>query len=197
MIQFSVNVRRLKGAFLHPPFSRERLSCALLLSYLLSAASAPSAKGVYQSSEDFLREVFSGQIPSVQTMWITNDIGEGAQEILGHPLGVMREHYWEQQKRTAWILEEIGKERPITVGVVINEGRIEQMRVLIYRESRGDDVRQPFFLDQFKGALLRNDRELDRPIDGVSGATLSVRALTKLARLALFLDQHRDDHGSP
>ena len=130
-------------------------------------------------------------------MWITNDVGEGAQEILGHPLRVMREHYWEQANRSAWILGEIGKEQPITVGIVINQGRVEQMRVLIYRESRGDEVHQPFFLDQFKGALLQNDHELDRHIDGVSGATLSVRALTKLARLALFLDQHRDDHGSP
>jgi hypothetical protein len=30
--------------------------------------------------------------------------------------------------------------------------------------------------------------ELDRNIDGISGATLSVRALTRLARVALLLD---------
>ena len=109
----------------------------------------------------------------------------------------MRVHYWAQGQRSAWILEEIGKEQPITMGIVVKAGRVEQMRVLIYRESRGDEVRQPFFLDQFKGAALQDDDELDRAIDGVSGATLSTRALTKLARLALFLDRQRNAHGSP
>ena len=42
--------------------------------------------------------------------------------------------------------------------------------------------------DQFKDATLTGDKELDKKIDGISGATLSVNALTKLARLALYLD---------
>lgn len=80
---------------------------------------------------------------------------------------------------------------------MINKDVVEEMRVLIYRESRGDEVRHPFFIDQFKGATLQNNHELDRHIDGVSGTTLSVHALTKLARLPLFIDRHRDAHGSP
>ncbi|MBT8117818.1 MAG: FMN-binding protein, partial [Gammaproteobacteria bacterium] len=86
----------------------------------------------------------------------------------------------------AWILEEIGKERPITTGLVINEQGIERLRVLVFRESRGWEVKHPFFTDQFPGIQLTAGRELDGPIDGVSGATLSVRALKKLARLALY-----------
>lgn len=156
-----------------------------------------SAKGVYLAPRDFLQEVFDDRPPPTQTLWITKEIGQGAEEILGHPLRVMRVHYWAQGKRSVWILEEIGKEQPITVGIVIKAGRVAQMRVLIYRESRGDEVRQPFFLDQFKGATLQDGEELDRTIDGVSGATLSTRALTKLARLALFLDRQRNAHGSP
>ena len=38
-------------------------------------------------------------------------------------------------------------------------------------------------------AGLKPGDELDRTIDGISGATLSTRALTKLARLALYLHQ--------
>jgi len=54
------------------------------------------------------------------------------------------------------------------------------------------EVRYPFFTDQYKDASLQKDKQLDRTIDGISGATLSVRALTKLARLALYLHHHID-----
>jgi uncharacterized protein with FMN-binding domain len=89
-------------------------------------------------------------------------------------------------------LEEIGKEQPITTGIVVEDGKIDQVKVLVFRESRGFEVRYPFFTDQFRGATLREGLDLDREIDGISGATLSVRALTKLARLALLLHAHSD-----
>ncbi|RMD70411.1 MAG: FMN-binding protein, partial [Gammaproteobacteria bacterium] len=134
----------------------------------------------------FLKETF-GEVPKPRLLWITKDLKKGIRDILGHDLGVLRLRYWQEGKRTAWILEEIGKEEPITVGIVVNGGRIERIKVLAFRESRGWEVRYPFFTDQFKGAGLDKDKALDRPIDGISGATLSVRALKKLARLALFL----------
>jgi hypothetical protein len=99
----------------------------------------------------------------------------------------LRIRYWGEGSRTAWVLEEIGKVKPITVGLVINDDRLEKIRVLAFRESRGWEVRYPFFTDQFTGIGLNDDKQLNRSIDGISGATLSVRALEKLARLALYL----------
>ena len=84
--------------------------------------------------------------------------------------------------------KKIGREQPITVGIVTADGRMEQLRVLIFRESRGWEVRHAFFTDQFRGATLDERRQLTPAVDGVSGATLSVSALTRLARLALLLD---------
>jgi len=98
----------------------------------------------------------------------------------------LRVRYWYKGERSAWILEEIGKEEPITAGIVIDKGKIERVEVLIFRESRGWEVRHDFFTEQFEGAKLRKDGELNRAIDNITGATLSVRALTKLARLALY-----------
>jgi len=72
--------------------------------------------------------------------------------------------------------------------VVIQDGVLERIKVLIFRESRGWEVRYPFFTDQFKGAALNHDGALNKSIDGISGATLSVRALKKIATLALYLD---------
>ena len=77
----------------------------------------------------------------------------------------------------------------ITAGVVINNSQIEQVKVLVFRESRGWEVRHDFFTNQFKQASLKDNNRLDKTIDNISGATLSVRAVRKLATIALLLDQ--------
>lgn len=135
----------------------------------------------------FIDEVFNGNPPEPDKVWISGALKQDMRAILGRDPGVLRMRYWLKDGRSAWILEEIGKERLITTGFVVNAGSIETVRVLIFRETRGWEVRYPFFTDQFKGATLNQDKQLDRSIDGISGATLSVNALTKLARLALLL----------
>jgi hypothetical protein len=160
----------------------------LALLALLVAAQSSTAES-YQSADDFLLEVFAATPPSPQVLWLKGDIKEEAASILGHPYPGLRIRYWEKDARTAWVLEEIGKEKPITVGLVVGPAGMELLRVLEFRESRGWEVRYPFFTDQFTGVGLTADGQLDRHIDGISGATLSVRALQKLARLALYLNQ--------
>lgn len=147
-------------------------------------------KGVYQEPDAFVREVFADDPPKVSKLWIKKDLKQRIKEIMGHDLGVIRLRYWGRDGRTAWILEEIGKEQPITVGIVVNRGKIERVKVLIFRESRGWEIRYPFFTDQYKGAVLETGNELNKNIDGISGATLSANALTKLVRLALLLHQY-------
>jgi hypothetical protein len=159
----------------------------LALFLLLFVASNTLAKGVDQEPGAFIKEVFAGKPPAPEVLWITRSLREPITEILGHAPDALRVRYWGEKHRTAWILDEIGKERPITVGLVIDNGHLETVKVLAFRESRGWEVRYPFFTDQFHGASLTGEYELDRSIDGISGATLSVRALKKLARLALFL----------
>lgn len=144
---------------------------------------------VYQSPEAFLNEVFAGAIPAPEALWLTGEVRDSATEILGHEPPQLRVRYWRRDARSAWILEEIGKEKPITTGIVVDAGRIERIRVLVFRESRGWEVRHSFFTDQFTRMGLTAERKLDGTVDGISGATLSVRALTKLARLALYLHQ--------
>ncbi len=143
---------------------------------------------VYQEAGAFVEEAFAGKPPAPKTLWLDTAMQAEILKILGHRYPVMRLRYWSEGHRSAWILEEIGKEEPITVGIVVNRQKIELIKVLEFRESRGGEVRHPFFTRQFEGAGLRDDRDLDRSIDGISGATLSVRALTKLSRLALYLD---------
>jgi len=144
---------------------------------------------VYLTPDGFLAQAFDGEIPELKKFWVTKAYKGDIKEILDRDLGVLRVSYWRRDERTAWILEEVGKVQPITTGLVIDGGALAQISVLVYRESRGWEVRHDFFTDQFIGARLLDDHDLDRSIDGISGATLSVRALTKLARLALYLHE--------
>lgn len=160
----------------------------LLIVFLLSISSNTLAGGVYQEPDAFIKQVFDGEPPKAEVLWLDKDLKDQIAVILDHKYKGLRVRYWRQEKRTAWILEEIGKEKPITTGLVINDSHIEQIKVLIFRESRGWEVRHDFFTDQFRHAKLDDDRRLDKHIDNISGATLSVRAVSKLARIALLLD---------
>lgn len=162
-----------------------------LLRFFLLLAFISPAWGAEQEAETtrFLSEVF-GQPPAPETLWLTGDLQPGVRAILEHNYPATRLRYWRVGQRTAWVLEEIGKEMPITVGISVDNNAVERVRVLVYRESRGWEVQSPAFTTQFTGARLTPKQGLDRRIDGISGATLSVRALGRLARLALLLHRH-------
>lgn len=156
---------------------------------LLGAHTLPAAD-TYMAPDAFVEASFEGTPPDPQVVWLTGELRERAKAILGHPPDTLRVRYWARDGRSVWILEEIGKEKPITTGYVVEDGAIRNVKVLIYRETRGWEVRYPFFTDQFNDATLSSDLELDTQIDGISGATLSVSALKRLARLALLLHRH-------
>ncbi len=162
---------------------------------LLAAALALSAAGVvhaeiYQTPEAFVAEVF-GSNPTPKVLWLTKPIQAEAGAILGHPPAQLRQRYWSDGRRSVWILEETGKDELITAGFVVVDGRIDHVRVLVYREIRGGEVRRPSFLKQFHDATLAPGNRLDRGIDGIVGATLSVGAMERMARLAVYFDRKR------
>lgn len=167
-----------------PPPASLAVAAALLLA---AATASVRAEEVYLAPEAFLEQTFAGEVPAPQKLWITKTLKSDVRAILGRDLAGLRVRYWAREGLSAWILEEIGKVRPITTGFVVDRGAIARVAVLIYRESRGWEVRHAFFIDQFRGARLDDDLALDRTIDGISGATLSVNALTRLTRLALYL----------
>ncbi|MGL1959356.1 MAG: FMN-binding protein [Colwellia sp.] len=150
------------------------------------------AKGVYQTSEQFINSIFAEKKPQVKVLWLSKEDKNVVAEILSHKYNRLRIRYWQHNNDTVWILNEIGKEKPITIGVHIRsiqgKHQIEKLKVLTFRESRGDEIRHDFFSDQFKKVTLNAQKRLTQHIDGITGATLSVRATTKVARLALWLN---------
>ena len=156
----------------------------------LASLNLTSAKGVYLEPEVFLSDTFNQAAPEPSRLLVKGELKKDIKNILGHRYKSFRIPYWQKDGRTVWILEEIGKELPITAGFVVSNNKIEQFKVLIFRESRGWEVRHDYFTRQFKDAYLKPNKKLSQHIDNVTGATLSVNAMKKLSRMALYLHDH-------
>lgn len=144
---------------------------------------------IYMTPEVFLAGAFAGKPPEPQLLWPSPALQKRIRAALGHPYKQLRIRYWRDGLRTAWILDEVGKEEEITIGFVLANDAIERTEVLVFRETRGWEIKFPGFTRQFGGAKLSANDELDKRIDGITGATLSVGAYQRLAKMALMLHQ--------
>ncbi|NVJ98237.1 MAG: FMN-binding protein [Alphaproteobacteria bacterium] len=165
----------------------------MALTILLSSAAVAgnnSSPNTLVAPQAFVANAFGGETPKPKVLWLKPALQDNIAKIMDHKLPALRLRYWQEADRTAWILEEIGKEEPITAGFVVEGEKLLEANVLIYRESRGWEVKYPAFRNQFAGAMLEDDQSLSTNIDGISGATLSVNAMKRMARLALFLHDH-------
>ncbi len=169
------------------------ISVWLMIALPAFADASGPAETAYEDPDDFVAAAFAGSPPAPKALWIDAELREALQAALGHRPTGLRVRYWGQDGRTVWVLDEIGKHRPITSGVVINQGAIEDIRVLVFRESRGWEIRHAFFTRQFRDARLTSAGKLSEPIDGITGATLSVRAMQRIAKAALLLHEWSDE----
>ena len=163
---------------------------------LLASQLAFAAEIIHQPPSDFLAQELPGC--EKKAIWLKSDLKAEIEELLDRPFAGARVRYCAADGKTAWLLDEIGKTEPITTGVIVEHGRVEKVRVLVFRESRGGEVHREAFVRQYEGAALDDESRLDQPIDGITGATLSVWAVNRQVKLALLLDSRvreaaRDD----
>ena len=64
---------------------------------------------------------------------------------------------------------------------------VERVEIMVYREPRGDEVRDVRFRKQFQGKTSQDPLRLNRDIDAVSGATVSSASLAVGVRRATIL----------
>jgi hypothetical protein len=167
----------------------------LLLSFMLPSVAFGgsqnnNAAGQYLSVDEFLQLSFGSDAePNPAVYWLPADVKERIKALNGRDFPLLRVRYWAVNNDTAWILEEIGKEMPITIGVLVDgeENVVRRVEVLAFRESRGWEVRHPFFTRQFNNISLNKEDLLSEHIDGITGATLSVRAVKHVTQVALIL----------
>ena len=147
------------------------------------------------SKEDFIKTAFQKDTPEKKSLFFKGEVKEIAQKIMGQHYKKIRFKYWLYNSRSAWILNRIGKVRPITAGFIIDNCKIASVHVLVYRESHGWEIKYPLFRDQFEGVRLIKDYTLNKKIDGITGATLSVNSMKKMTQLALAMHNKIPDIG--
>lgn len=81
-----------------------------------------------------------------------------------------------------------GKAMPITFLVIMDlDGKITAARVIKYREAYGGSVANISWLKQFIGRDDRSNYQIGRDVDVISGATISVNALTRGIKKITYL----------
>lgn len=162
----------------------------LITAYLLVTSPASQAYTADEKNriQAFLNQVFAGEVPAAQRLWLTADLKGRLQQQLQSPINKLSYRYWQKNNTVVWVLDEIGKERDITTGVVFKNNRVADVEVIVYRESKGGEVQIPWFTAQFQG--VNPDENWQKDIDSISGATLSVNALKKQVATAMALTDH-------
>jgi len=90
----------------------------------------------------------------------------------------------------ATIQNTIGKYKPMTYMVGITpSGKVSQVEMLIYRESRGAEIRKPRFMYQYTGKDSDDPIRINRDIINITGATMSVRSASAGVKRALVLTE--------
>lgn len=157
---------------------RVALSCLLL-------PAALRGQQVLLTPQQALKEIFP---EGVQTVEDRRALGAAVRERLEKSLGrridedtlvVLRVYDGAGALRGYAVQgEEIGKYRPITFMVGVTPAMaVRDVAVLVYRESRGGDVRRERFLRQYRGKTARDPVDVNRDIINISGATISVRSM--------------------
>ena len=94
-------------------------------------------------------------------------------------------YYWTISKGDstmayAFLDNVIGKSMPITFLVILNiKGDIINTNVIKYREAYGGEVGNKGWLRQFLNRDNNSSYNIGRDIDGISGATISVKSMSK------------------
>lgn len=150
---------------------------------------------VYSTVEEALGEIFPHATGFSKDKVRLTEMQRGeAEEILGKKITEEEFTFIIGLKGTtplgyALTLNVIGKELPITFMVACDpEGRIIGVRVLVYRESEGSEIRHRRFMRQFIGKTVKDPLRINREIDAITGATLSSRSAAYAVQkmLALF-----------
>jgi sorbitol-specific phosphotransferase system component IIA len=84
------------------------------------------------------------------------------------------------------VVEEIGKHRPITFAVGVEDGgALRDIVVLAYREAYGGEIKDKRFLRQYRGKTMAAPMLPYGDIINIAGATMSVQATGRAAHKAV------------
>ena len=91
----------------------------------------------------------------------------------------------------ALVQHTIGKHKPMTYMVGIDgKGQVSDVELLVFRESRGSEIRQKRFNAQYEGKTVNDPVRINKDIINISGATMSVRSMSAgIKRVLVLVDE--------
>ena len=91
----------------------------------------------------------------------------------------------------ALVQNTIGKHKPMTYLVGIDsKGHVSDVELLVFRESRGSEIRQKRFNAQYEGKTVLDPVRINKDILNISGATMSVRSMSAgIKRVLVLVDE--------
>ena len=157
----------------------------ILFFFMVLISSTAIAETVYLKPEEALKLAFKGSEEVVlEKKSLTPAQKAVAEKLTGSSLEKSDWNFYVGRTSGhidgyAVIDHEIGKMDPITFMTVISpQGSIRSVEILVYRESQGGEVHEPRFLKQYENKTLASPLRLGQDIQNISGATLSVRAVS-------------------
>ena len=159
---------------------------------LLLVGSSLNAETVYLKPADALRIHFKDSTSVVSER---KSLSPAQRDALERELGAKmdREEWTFHVAKTgskvdgyAVVDHEIGRMEPITFMTFLKaNGEVQSVEILVYRETHGSEVRERRFLEQFENTRPAQPLIVGQGVRNISGATLSVRAVTLGVRRAL------------
>jgi len=124
-------------------------------------------------------------------VWLTDSQKKAVVETYGDKFEKSRLTFFEALREDGTMAgvmtigNEIGRSYLITFMVVINaDGTVKDVEIMVYREPHGWEVRFETFMSQFFG---RDASDPFNDINNITGATLSVRSMTRGVKKAVSL----------
>ena len=167
----------------------------ILICFALSSISflANAAKKQHPAEGKFLDTVSNGKEMKKNRIIVKKKYKDSIKKIMGYKYKKAIFNYWTLDDKTVWILNSIGKYKPITAGFIISDCKVNNAYVIVYREQHGYEIKYTSFLSQFKDNQLNDKNKLKNNLDNISGATLSVNSMDRMGRLALLLNSTLDE----
>lgn len=159
-----------------PPITYLLLACLLCLVSCATPESMRKDGDLFRSTDSLAR------------IQVRGEIGRICRDTLGYAYP-SDEITWQQLPHSrVWSITTKGRHGPITSQFEVQEGKIINSMVLSSKEQRGQLIKSPSYLRQFSGVSLSNSGALSKSVDGITGATISSKAMESAALLVLNLD---------
>ena len=166
---------------------------AVLLSSMLMAVSVQAGK--YPTADEAVRQLFSGASSfERETILLTP-----AQQKAGANLAAQKEisalvtrYVAGTESGTigyAYLDKHLVRTLPQTLMVAVDaDGSLVGIKVLAFREP-AEYIARDGWMEQFRGKTAEDEIRMKKNIDGITGATLTARAVTQCARRTLAIHQ--------